>query len=442
MGTGFQSIISECGCAVDEFFVGRGGNCITGEDCDVCAGSAVEAHFDEPYIASKGGHLFEMHVAGAKLTLESGQSTPGSADASADGAGVGRCDGQYVSWDSARQQCMPDVEYMTAGTRVLRFNALASRKDLAEATQWIRQASQDLETRVNSTLGGLNSIARAFVSGNQDDIDRIQAQTDDIHQSIETGLSTLEEEIVEHFSAVEDEIREGVEERIDDLEEMLSGWVEPIQKLYEEMEHTTYMDHSLPVYRWAVWSSYSQHHGWYNHNQREFFGGVHPSWWGDDWNRGRASDLSGNKDVLRGLFNKRGFCGWQCTVWANEWYYYSSTNSKHVGTLFRIHNTRDSNVNWPLRFRYSSYGGWGERASTTLNGQDIWSTTGNCAYCDCHLNLNMPGGRTSTVVVIAGSNHPSGTRTNLLTYTHNSLRLPDGLEYRDDMDYAQGGWDS
>merc|ERR1711964_6311 len=396
--------------------------------------------FVEPFLSTRGGSEFRVNVAGATLTLQSGQTMAGESSTTDDDGGF--CDGSYVQWDFSKGRCVPKIEYMAAGTRLLPFHDLASKTELEGLRSTLFSEYAELEERIQSTMSDAVASATDVVSSNQRDIQTLSDNLVEWQGSLEADFAEMRENIDATVAEHRESTIDAATERLEELEESLGGIAEEAQALVAVFEHTTYMDHSLPVYRWAVWSSYSQHHGWYNHNQGAYFGGVNPQWWGDDWNRGRASDLSGDKNVLRGLFNKRGFCGWQCTVWANEWYYYSSTNSKHVGTLFRIHNTRDSNVNWPLRFRYSSYGGWGERASTTLNGQDIWSTTGNCAYCDCHLNLNMPGGRTSTVVVIAGSNHPSGTRTNLLTYTHNSLRLPDGLEYRDDMDYAQGGWDS
>merc|ERR1711900_41805 len=81
----------------------------------------------------------------------------------------------------------------------------------------------------------------------------------------------------------------------------------------------------------------------------------------------------------------------------------------------------------------------GEHASITLNGGDNWWSGGtNTAYSHVNVNLNIPGNRISTVIVISGSSHESGDfRTTMLGFQDNCLRLPSGLEYVDDMDYAQ-----
>ncbi len=47
----------------------------------------------------------------------------------------------------------------------------------------------------------------------------------------------------------------------------------------------------------------------------------------------------------------------------------------------------------------------------------------------------------STVIFIAASTAPSGTRGLLLAFENNCLGLPEGLEYVDDLDRAEGGWD-
>jgi len=175
---------------------------------------------------------------------------------------------------------------------------------------------------------------------------------------------------------------------------------------------------------------------------------VHPSQWGDDHNSGRAGQLSADKNILRCLFNKKGYGGWSTTVWAQEWRMYSSTNSRSIGVLFRIRNTKDRNVNWVVKFYYSSFHGWGEYGSMSMNGQQLWISGpygpggSNCAFCGRDVSANVPPKRVSTIIVIAQGNHPSGEfRTTLLIFRDDSLRLPDGLEYFDDFDYAQGGWE-
>ena len=60
---------------------------------------------------------------------------------------------------------------------------------------------------------------------------------------------------------------------------------------------------------------------------------------------------------------------------------------------------------------------------------------------------NIPANRTSTVIAVGGSTYGQNlhsnvhTRLSLLAFTNNSLALPNGLEYIDDLDIATGGWE-
>ena len=157
----------------------RGGACVSGYFCEGCEQDAVDdGVFDDPYIMTRGGHSFEFHIAGAKLKLESGQSTSGRARSSVDGDSIGFCDGAfanvtgfaslgphpgagsvagaYVEWDYDRRQCMPKIGYLSAGTRLLPFHDLASRDDI-----------DDLENRINATSQATLALARDYVRDNQ-----------------------------------------------------------------------------------------------------------------------------------------------------------------------------------------------------------------------------------------------------------------------------------
>jgi len=441
---GFNTVMEECGCAVDEAFVTRGGDCVTGGDCDVCQGRTTRAHFDEPYIAAMGGHAMEVHVAGAKLTIESGKSTPESAGGSADGTGVGRCSGDFVMWDSSRQQCMPHVEYIRAGTQLVQLSNIASRADFDDMRTTIRQAHFEIEARVNSTVRGIIEVAEALVASNVADIADLQGQTGDLERMIERSVDEMEEYIGGRVSEVQQLAEEQIAGSIGDLSDEVASIQGRAEDTFAVFEHTPFLDHSLPVYRWGEWSSYAQCCGWFNGNSPTLFGGIHPSHWGDAWGHGRAHQLNGDKNSLRTLFNKRGYCGWQCTATAQQWRSYSSTNSRHFGVLFRIRNTGSSHINWRISYRYSCYSGWGEHASVTLNGADNWWSGGtNTAYSHVNVNLNIPPNRISTVIVITASSQASGDfRTTLMGFQDNCLRLPSGLEYVDDMDYVQGSWNT
>jgi hypothetical protein len=60
------------------------------------------------------------------------------------------------------------------------------------------------------------------------------------------------------------------------------------------------------------------------------------------------------QNVWRESFTKRGFGGPNALVWCENWYFTSSTNSKHVMLLFRIRNTTPSAITWRLTFDFTS----------------------------------------------------------------------------------------
>jgi hypothetical protein len=206
------------------------------------------------------------------------------------------------------------------------------------------------------------------------------------------------------------------------------------------------------TYRWMVFSSYSQSWGWYANNGPDLFGGVSPSNWGD--NNALADQMSADKEVLRTLFTRKGFADKNATVAADEWYSTSSTNSRHVATLFRIANSTQGDIVWDVDVYQTAFAGWGERASVALNGVLVWESGG--ASLGPHQSqshsLTIPAGRTSTVIFLSASTTTTGggscggfraqcTRSVFMAFHNDTLDLPPGLAYVDDLDDASGGWD-
>ncbi len=195
-----------------------------------------------------------------------------------------------------------------------------------------------------------------------------------------------------------------------------------------------------PTYRYAVWSTYDQWSGnWFGGDNTSLFGGINPSVWTDG--NGVAKNLNPDKNFLRTLFNKTGKIYPNLNVYADTWYNNSSTNGKMAAALFRVNNTTANDINWPITFFYTAYQSWGEQASVTLNGAGSWQSSNDCgAQCSATVNLLVPKNRVSTVVVIVGSSGPSGTRSTFLGFYNNTLKLPVGLSYVDDLDTATGDW--
>jgi hypothetical protein len=199
------------------------------------------------------------------------------------------------------------------------------------------------------------------------------------------------------------------------------------------------------TYRWAVFDTYEQSSGWMANNDPSLFGGVAPSNWTDAG--ALASQMSPDKEVLRTLFTRKGWARANALVNSETYWAYSSTNGKVTAALFRIRNTSGAAINWSPSIRVTSYPAWSEVASVALNGASVWTSGGTTYYPamgPVTLTMSIPANRTSTAIFVSPSGPSSGSqypRTTYLAFVGNSLALPAGLEFVDDLDSASGGWE-
>jgi hypothetical protein len=190
------------------------------------------------------------------------------------------------------------------------------------------------------------------------------------------------------------------------------------------------------VYRWNVFSTYDQPSGWFASNDTDMFGGISPSTWTDG--NGIAGNMSSDMEVLRTLFSRKGFGGKNATIVADTWSSYSSTNGKVAVALFRIKNTTGGSINWTAEVFQTGYQSWGELASVAVNGVNVFASTGTLT-ASSHFShiLSIPGNAISTVIFVSTSSNPNNAmRAVFLAFDNNSLQLPAGLEYVDDLDTA------
>jgi hypothetical protein len=175
------------------------------------------------------------------------------------------------------------------------------------------------------------------------------------------------------------------------------------------------------------------------------FGGEFPHNWTDG--HALASDISSDKGVQRTLFVNKSYPGKNATVYVERFLTYSSTDGKVAAVLFRVKNNTAEPIEWSLSFRYTCYGPWSEWASVALNGDLVWNDNGD-SYGDVPttVELNIPASRTSTVIVVSTSGpvYNSGDtkiRATALAFVGDSLDLPTGLEFVDDLETATGGYE-
>lgn len=192
---------------------------------------------------------------------------------------------------------------------------------------------------------------------------------------------------------------------------------------------------AVRVYRWNVFETYEQAVGWTMNNDSSLFGGVPPSTWTDG--NATANMISSDHNVQRALFSQRGTFGSNAMVYSATFLQFSSTTGRVVVCMFRVHNTTPKPIAWTPIFRYTCYSAWGEMASCAINGSLAWSAANSGL---ASVPLSIPGSGTSTVIFVASSGLPQSTggnpvaRSTQLGFVNDSLNLPVGLEFVDDLD--------
>jgi hypothetical protein len=197
------------------------------------------------------------------------------------------------------------------------------------------------------------------------------------------------------------------------------------------------------TFRWAKFHTHQHSQlSWHMGNNAAMYGGQNPSNWTDG--NALASSMSADKEVLRTLFIQRGYAGKNANICSELYSMHSSTNGLVCTALFRVKNTTANDITWTPHWYYTAYSGWSEQASVALNGTNLWNTGG---VGNTSLNIVIPKNRTSTVIFVSTSTSPytylsnEHERATILGFYNNSLALPAGLEFIDDLDTATGGWE-
>jgi hypothetical protein len=309
----------------------------------------------------------------------------------------------------------------------------------------------DIKTSLADALAELQAVANSIRTGFDDRVDTLEAQvstiTANVVSSIIAQIDTDNAALAASVNRIVTDTN-AVSSRIDSVDSSINTKVSSaistpkstMDKLLAVFEKSPVMDAKLPVFRYNTWHTYTPYNGWYCDNNANMFGGVNPSTWTDG--RAYASSLSADKNILRTLFNKKLNSGWNAVVQASEWYYSSSTDGQVTGAYFRIRNTKASAITWRTFFYFSGYWSWDEATSVALNGVSQWVYQSNCAVCSVNVDIAIPANRVSSVIFISTSGVPSSMRSNVLVFYNDCLRLPDGLEYVDDLEYATGGWEA
>jgi hypothetical protein len=198
-----------------------------------------------------------------------------------------------------------------------------------------------------------------------------------------------------------------------------------------------------PVLRYGVFSTFDQPTGGWNYgNSTGLTLGIAPSTWTDGG--AKIWQISADKNLWRLVLSKSMPIYPSMAVLQDHWYDPSSTNGHVLVVLFRIKNSTGAAINWSPAFYHTNCGSWAEHSSLTINGNGNWTHTGDCygsSNCQSQPTVSVPANRTSSVMMAVMSGCGGGSRTQILAFYGNTLTLPNGLSYVDDLDTATGGWE-
>jgi hypothetical protein len=194
------------------------------------------------------------------------------------------------------------------------------------------------------------------------------------------------------------------------------------------------------VYRWNTFSPFDASTG--VELERELLGGVN----GATWRFGmRASWLSSDKDLLRTLFTRKGYPGKNALVFAEARADSSLGDELWAVVLFRVRNSTQDPINWPLTWQFSSYGSGSQYASCAFNGAELFLSNQNQTRQTRAFQVTVPPDSIGTLICVAPPGptynfHPAIRRMTYSAFIANSLLMPAGLALVDDLDTATGGW--
>ena len=301
-----------------------------------------------------------------------------------------------------------------------------------------RAATTDLETfrdGFTAKITGLGDSVAAQADSRKQITRDLGDKLSDFQRKVDTQLATLD--------TLPDKIGAQVDDKLAPVATSIS--------VLDRLKLTYLSDPKIPVYHWNWWQTH-QHSAtsWFDGNNGRGYGGVSPSSWTDG--NYRAWNMNNDFKYIKRLFIRRGTSDeYGASICQELFLMHSSTTGRMCGVVFRIQNTKkDQAVGWNPEWMYTSWDGWSEDASVSMNGQSTFRNWCNFNWCRSNINMNIPansdGNRISTIIFVSSSSgahhmgHSNHERANINQFNDNSLKLSEGLEYRDDLDTITGNW--
>jgi hypothetical protein len=253
--------------------------------------------------------------------------------------------------------------------------------------------------------------------------------------------------LIEDQNATGTELSEKLQNQLDTI--VQSSGIQEAKPVLGRLSLTYLSNPKIPVFRYNQVSMYQWNYGWVANNENSGYGGVHPSQWAH--NDYSASQMQGDFKYLRRFLVKKGTAdGYGATI-CSDARQEMQDSSQETGCFvaFRIKNTKGTALTWRPRWYSTSASDWGRSySSIAVNGNQVdkWECrhNGNWNNCWNPRTITLPANRISTVMFVSFMSHPytwNGRQSFLMSYfADNSLVLPNGAEYVDDLDTVTGSW--
>jgi len=313
----------------------------------------------------------------------------------------------------------------------------------AQLVSSVAETAKNSQDALDAKSDELDAKSAALETKLTNGLNAASDQVDDLGDKVDktvTDTAASIDQFKQDAAATNVALEKSLSETVDEKLKPIAG----AEKAIAALKTTRYANPKIPVFRVAEWHTYNQRF-WHDGNRGNAFGGVAPSQWTDG--SYRADQMNNDFKYLARLYTKTQTAStFGGTVCAEMFGMTSSTNGLMCSALFRIKNTGKSTVQWKPKHTMTSFTGWGEVASISVNGNNQIGNRNCQSECrDRQDTLNIPansaGDRVSTVIFISSSSYPSGYwRSTLLIFGDNALALPTNLEYVDDLDTVTGAW--
>merc|ERR1719272_2449801 len=286
--------------------------------------------------------------------------------------------------------------------------------DVKSLTTALAAKSKELDEKVDAAKEALEDS----VDDLSDKVDKSNTDTTAALKKANTDTTAALEKSKKETTAALDQSKKDAAIANAALEKKISGSVTDKLKPFEgtevaltSLKKSYHGNPKIPVYRVAKFKTHHGNFGWFDGNDAQGFGGIHPSQWTDG--NYRCDQMNADVKYLQRLFTQKETANkYGANICSEGYGQRSSTTGMVCMALFRIKNTGTSSIRWAPPITMTSYHGWSETASISLNGNNLIGSR-NCQHmCRFTPTVNVPANsqkdRVSTVIFMSTGSYDYG----------------------------------